>query len=88
MISIPKTASEKQAFAARGDAWYESTIKPGLKPEDEGKFVAVDVETGEYGIAEDELEAIDLLHARRPGALVRLRRVGSSWTHKFGAGRR
>lgn len=38
---------EKEEFARRGDAIYEKKIRPHLKPGDKGKYVAIDIETGE-----------------------------------------
>ena len=33
----------KEEFARRGDAIYESAVRPNLSPEDTGKFVAIDI---------------------------------------------
>ena len=32
----------KEEFARRGDAIYESAVRPNLSPEDTGKFVAIE----------------------------------------------
>jgi len=74
----------KEEFARRGDAMYESAVKPHLKPADEGRFVAVDIETGEYEIADDLLEASDKLHARLPQAQPWVVRVGSRYVLRIG----
>ncbi len=37
----------KGEFACRGDALLESEVRPNLKPGDEDKFAAIDIETGE-----------------------------------------
>jgi hypothetical protein len=71
-------------FAARGDAIYERKVEPLLTPEDAGKFVAIDIESGTYEIGPDELTASDRLLARRPQAQVCLRRAGSRYAHRFG----
>lgn len=52
--------------------------------EDEGKFVVIDIETGEYEIDADELAASDRLLASHPTAQVWLRRVGSDYVRRFG----
>ena len=36
----------KEEFARRGDEIYERDIRPYLGPDDEGKFVVIDTETG------------------------------------------
>jgi 2-hydroxychromene-2-carboxylate isomerase len=75
----------KEEFARRGDAVYESAVRPHLKPSDEGKFVAIDIETGMYEMAAAELEACDRLRARLPDPQIWLVRVGSRYVHRFGA---
>jgi hypothetical protein len=74
----------KEEFARRGDALYDAEVRPRLKPGDEGKFVALDIETGTYELAADELEACDKLRARLPEAQIWLVRVGSRYVHRFG----
>ena len=74
----------KSDFAQQGDAIYEREVEPQLAPEDAGKFVAIDIESGAYEIGRDELSASDRLLARRPGAQVWLRRIGSRYAHRFG----
>ena len=73
----------KEEFARRGDETYETQVRPHLKPEDTGKFAAVDIETGSYEVADEELEACDRLHARVPDAQIWLVRIGSRYVHRF-----
>ena len=74
----------KEEFARRGDAIYSRDVRPHLKPEDDGKFIAIDIETGAYEIEDNELAACDRLRARVPEAQVWLVRVGSPYLHRFG----
>jgi hypothetical protein len=74
----------KEEFARRGDAIYESQLGPILEKGNEGKFVAIDIETGAYEVDEDELAASDRLLARVPDAQIWLRRIGSRYAHRFG----
>lgn len=75
----------KEEFARRGDEIYERDIHSQLGPDDEGKFVVIDIETGAYEVDRDEIVASDRLLARRPDAQVWLRRVGSRYARRFGA---
>lgn len=77
----------KEQFAQLGDAIYERDVRPLLKPEDEGKFVAVDIETGEFEIDSNELAAINRLRQRKRDAQPWLVRVGSRSAHRFGTNR-
>ena len=54
----------------------------------EGKFVAIDIETGAYEVDGDELAASDRLLARLPNAQIWLRRIGSSCVRRFGLRKR
>ena len=83
-MSSTKRRYGKEEFAQRGDAVYESAVRPHLKPEDDGKFVAVDIDTGEYEIDADELAACDRLRARLPESQIWMVRVGSRSVHHFG----
>jgi hypothetical protein len=44
----------KEEFARRGDEIYERDILPGVGPDDEGKLVVIDVESGAYEMDWDE----------------------------------
>ena len=46
----------KEEFARRGDEIYDSHVRPHLKADDEGKFAAIDIESGTYEIDADELD--------------------------------
>jgi hypothetical protein len=74
----------KEEFARRGDEIYERSIRAQVEQGNKGKFVAIDIETGAYEMAEDELTACDRLFARCPDAQTWLVRIGSRYVHRFG----
>ncbi len=53
-MASTKRRYSKEEFARRGDDIYETTIRPHLKAEDEGKFAAIDIESGAYEMDEDD----------------------------------
>jgi hypothetical protein len=75
----------KEEFARRGDAIYEQAILPKLAGKHVGKFLAIDIETGEFEIAADEMKAGDKLLARIPGAQIWMARIGHASTRSFGS---
>jgi len=75
----------KEEFAHRGDEIYERVLRPTVEKGNEGKFVAIDIETGAYEVDADELTASDRLVARVPNAQIWLRRIGSRYAHRFGS---
>jgi len=74
----------REEFARRGDDIYERELRPLLEAGNEGKFVAIDIETGAYEIDANELTASDRLLARVPNTQIWLRRLGSHYAHRFG----
>jgi hypothetical protein len=74
----------KEEFAARGDAVYEQRVRPHASAADEGKFVAIDIDTGTYEIDEDEIVATDRVLARYPSAQIWVTRIGSRCARRFG----
>jgi hypothetical protein len=79
-----KPRYSKEEFERRGDAIYEKDILPKLTAKDVGKFLAIDIETGEYEIAAEEMKAGDKLRARLPEAQIWMVRIGYSSTRSFG----
>lgn len=54
----------------RGEAIYEAEIRQQIGPEDENKFVLIDVLTGDYEIDERSAPARIRLWERRPDAVI------------------
>ena len=54
----------------RGDALFESTIKPLVKDMNPEHFIAIDVKSGKFAVAADRIDAVDSPgSARRPVAI-------------------
>ena len=79
-----KRRYSKAEFARRGDAIYENEVRPRLKPADEGKFAAIDIESGTFELDRDELKAGNKLRARLPEAQIWMVRVGHRSVHRIG----
>ena len=83
-MNATRTLHSKEEFARRGDEIYEREVRPRMGERDQGRFVAIDIDSGDFEVAEKELEASDRLLARKPGAQVWMLRVGSRYTRRFG----
>lgn len=79
-----KPRYNKEEFARRGDVIYEQHIRPQVESGNEGKFVAIDLDTGAYELAEDEITACDHLLSHYPEAQTWLVRVGRRHVRRFG----
>jgi hypothetical protein len=73
-----------EELARLGDEIYERDIAPKMRPEDQGKVVVIEVESGDYEVDKDGIAAEDRLRARHPDALFWFRRVGSQYLFSFG----
>jgi hypothetical protein len=72
-------------IARRGAHLYEERLRRVLEPQHNGKYVVIDVETGEYEIDADHLAASDRAAAKRPGAPLYATRVGARTLGRVGA---
>ena len=71
-------------IAERGARLYEQRLRPLLEPQHNGKYVVIDVETGEYELDADHLAASDRAAAKRPGAPLYAARVGAPTIGRVG----
>jgi hypothetical protein len=77
-----QTKYTSEEIRRRAEEIYRREIRPKLTPADKGKFLVVDIESGDYEMDEDDLSAAEILKARRPnGVFFGLRaRYTSSYT--------
>ena len=71
---------ERRAFEI-----YNSKIRPLLKPADAGKFIRIDILSGDYEIGESSVDTGQALHARRPDAIMHTIRDHRSYVIRFRA---
>ena len=60
---------------------YQERIKPSVEPQEKGKFIAIDVASGDYEIDAELLDAFDRLHQRQPNAVAYGGRIGYPTTY-------
>lgn len=72
------------SVARRGRELYEASIRAEVEPEHEGRFLVVDVESGAYALADEELEAFSQAREKAPEGTLFLMRVGHRAAHRIG----
>ena len=72
---------EAEKFA---EAVYQEKIRPTLTEADVGKFVIIDVNSGDYEIGDDDIETDQRLQERVPDVVGYIMRVGYSAAYSFG----
>ena len=70
--------------SARGEAIYREKIRSLVEPQEHGKFVVIDVETGDYELHDNDATATKRLQKRRPEAVIYGLRVGYRAAYSFG----
>ncbi len=82
-MSVSNRASSESAL--RGQAIYQERIRPLVESEHVGKFVVINVETGEYEMDAQDVVASMRARARFPDAPLFTVRVGQRAAHRLGA---
>ena len=72
-----------ETIAARGEEIYQ-LLRDELESQYKGKVFVVDIETGNYEIADEDLEATDRLLAKNPDAVTYGLRIGFGPIYKLG----
>jgi predicted Mrr-cat superfamily restriction endonuclease len=83
---FPAPKYSKDEIADRAKKIYEDKIKAKVEPKENGKFIVIDIESGDYEIDEEELEASERLKQRRPDSIRFLARVGCKAAYHMGWG--
>jgi ribosomal protein L21E len=74
----------KEELQRRGQELYESSIRQQVEVGNDGKIVAIDIETGEFEVDETLMGATDRLFERQPDAQPWTLRIGHSAVYHFG----
>jgi hypothetical protein len=79
----PQFRYSKEEHARLGTVLYEQ-VRPQVEAGNDGKIVALDVDTGAFEVADDTLTASRRLLARQPNAQIWCVRIGKPAVHRFG----
>jgi len=85
-MPVAKSHGTPEEIARLGVDMYDRHVRPALRPEDDGRFVAVDVGTGDYVIDEDDYKAVMRLRDRKPSAEIWLGRIGQPAAYRLRRG--
>ena len=83
-MDVLKPRHSSDQFKQQGQSLFEREVQPHVTEEDEGKFVAIDIETGAYEMDLDDYTATEKLLKKRPSAQIWLCRVGHRTTYRIG----
>lgn len=82
---MPTTESHRspEEVARLGAEVFDRCLRPILRSGDDGKFFAIDVDSGDYELDSDDYSAVTRLRKRRPSAEVWLGRVGQPAAYRM-----
>jgi hypothetical protein len=75
-----------EEIGRRGQLLYDQKIRDKVEAENRGRFLVVDITTGEYEIAETDLAASDRAIGKNPGAILYGVRIGHPAAYRVGLG--
>lgn len=84
-MTVRQRRYSKEELARRGQELYESHIRQQVEVNNEGKIVAIDIETGNFEVAENVVPATNRLFERNPDAQPWVIRIGHRAVYHFGA---
>ena len=83
----PRRRRPRKEAVRLGKEIYERDILPQVEADHFGEYVAIDVETGDWAVADTTRVAVERLREQRPDAVdVLCERVGYRALRSFGAG--
>ena len=83
----PRRRRPRKEAVRLGKDIYERDILPQVEADHFGEYVAIDVETGDWAVADTTRVAVERLREQRPDAVdVVCERVGYRALRSFGAG--
>jgi len=76
-----KKLLDKEEFTEKGKSIYKK-LRPKFK-KNKGQIVAIEVESGDYFIGDDELDAAQKATSKFPDKIIVFFRIGYPVVHKF-----
>lgn len=85
LSSLPADADVvRSRFIEQGQKIYDEQLKDQLEPNQTGKFVAIEPDTGRHFLGDSGVEALVAARAAMPGKKFYLMRVGHRAAHRVG----
>ncbi len=84
-MAIRQRRYSKEELARRGQELYESHIQQQVESGNDGKIVAIDIETGAFEVADSVIPATNRLFEQYPDAQPWVIRIGHRAVYHFGA---
>lgn len=84
-MAVRQRRYSKEEMARRGQELYESGIRQQVEAGNEGKIVAIDIETGAFEVDDTPMVAVDRLYERYPDVQPWVIRIGHRAVFRMGS---
>jgi len=84
-MAVRQRRYSKEELARRGQELYESGIRQQVEAGNDGKIVAIDIETGAFEVDDNVIPSTNRLFTRYPDAQPWVIRIGHRAVDHFGA---
>jgi len=84
---MPHPQYSSAEIVRRGQALYDQQIRGQVEAHHPGKFLVLDIETGDYEIDVDDVVALQRAKAKHPDAALYILRVGVPTAYRLGGQR-
>ena len=84
-MTVRQPRYSKEEFARRGHEIYETQVRSQVEKDNQGKIVAIDIETGAFEVADNIVNATERLFERYPDAQPWVIRIGHRAVFRFGS---
>lgn len=81
---MPYARYSPQEVESRAHEIYEREIRPRIEAGNTGKYVVIDIESGEFELADDDVQATKCMLKKRPNAVLFGLRVGYPTAYTLG----
>jgi hypothetical protein len=81
---MPHTQYTSEEIVQRGQELYEQKIRPLVEAQHRGKFLVLDIETGDYEIDTDKMAAFERAAAKHTDPALYILRVGYPYAVRLG----
>lgn len=79
----PRYASAE--IVQRGQTLYDQQIRAQVEPQHPGDFLILDIETGDYEIDVEDVQALQRAKAKHPDGAFYIVRIGAPTAYRLGA---
>lgn len=81
---MPHPRYTSDEISRRGQILYDQKVRSKIADSEKGKFLVLDIETGEYEIDADELAAVQRAKTKHNDAALYMVRIGHPTAYRLG----